>query len=246
MHLTGKIISLFIRIIQNSNLTARLIISQEQSWSSRATVGNSLTILHRYEITLVVAGIILILFSIVLFLFSFKIIFHSSIYLSIYLSVCPLIHSFISIYPSIEHPSLIVHRSILLSINTSIHPPFVHLFICPLIHPSVHLSVHLSSTHSSIYLCIDPSIYLSIYHPSIHLSNDPSICRYCQKFPHDDYTILTPVFRVTKLPKDNATPGVELYSDEEDEEDPKHDYICHVSLPMNCPLKETIEVTNIL
>ncbi len=69
-------------------------------------------------------------------------------------------------------------------------------------------------------------------------------CRYCLKLPHDDYTKLSPTFEVTKLPKDRSS-SITLYGGEDEEdEDPKHDYICRITLPVNCPIQDTITVSH--
>ena len=83
---------------------------------------------------------------------------YRSIYLSIYLSIS-LSHSSVclSIYLSI-------HLSIYPSIHLSTYPP-IHLSIYPSIHLSIYPSIHLSiypSIHLSIYLSIHLSIYLSV------------------------------------------------------------------------------------
>ena len=71
-------------------------------------------------------------------------------------------------------------------------------------------------------------------------------CRYCHRLPHDDYTKLAPFFEVVKMPKDRSSGSeVVLFGGEEDEdEDPKHDYICTVTLPINCPIKAPVKVSN--
>lgn len=66
--------------------------------------------------------------------------------------------------------------------------------------------------------------------------------RYCQRLPCDEFTVLVPSFKVRKIPKDNpGNLGEVIYTDDEDE-DHNFNYICSLSLPFNCPIKEIIEV----
>ena len=82
------------------------------------------------------------------------------------------------------------------------------------------------------------------------ISHAHSYYRYCLKLPHDDYTKLSPFFEVTKLSKDQPIspgPAITLFGGEDDEdEDPKHDYICKMTLPANCPIKGPIIVSDTL
>lgn len=67
--------------------------------------------------------------------------------------------------------------------------------------------------------------------------------RYCDRLPQDDYSKLSPIFEVVKRPKLGGPPRpLSDLSLEEEEEDPAHVYICYLRLPINCPLKDTIEV----
>ena len=92
----------------------------------------------------------------------------SSIYLSVYLSICLSVYLSIclSVYLSIcLSICLSVYLSICLSVYLSICLS-VYLSICPSIYLSIHLSIYLSvclSVHLSIYLSFFLSIYLSIY-----------------------------------------------------------------------------------
>lgn len=74
-----------------------------------------------------------------------------------------------------------------------------------------------------------------------------SFDRYCYKLPHDDFTKLAPIFEVVKLPKDKTSTKASaiLFGGTEDEdEDPNHNYICTITLPINCPIQEPIKVIN--
>ena len=66
--------------------------------------------------------------------------------------------------------------------------------------------------------------------------------RYCQKLPCDMYTILSPTFTFVKRKKDGACCPDDDSDDDEEDCDPKHEYQCQLTLPMNCPVKETVQV----
>lgn len=56
---------------------------------------------------------------------------------------------------------------------------------------------------------------------------------------------MAPNFKVFKVPKSSS---IRTICTEEEDEDPNHDYICHLTLPSNCPIKNVIEVsvTNVI
>ena len=105
---------------------------------------------------------------------------HSSIYISIHISIYPFIYLYIhsSIYISIHHIYISIHH-IYISIHLSIYPfiisiyPFIYLYI----HSSIYISIH--HIYISIHLSIYPFIYLYIHssylyiHSSIYISITP-------------------------------------------------------------------------
>ncbi len=70
--------------------------------------------------------------------------------------------------------------------------------------------------------------------------------RYCQKLPHDLYTVLTPVFKTER--REAKAGELELRGDHSlpypaELELPPYMYRSTMTLPMNCPVKEVIEVS---
>ena len=75
------------------------------------------------------------------------------------------------------------------------------------------------------------------------LNYSTNIPRYCQRLPCDEFTVLTPFFEVRKIRKDDPGNRGEVIYTEDEDEDPKFNYICSLSLPFNCPIKKIIEVS---
>ena len=69
--------------------------------------------------------------------------------------------------------------------------------------------------------------------------------RYCQKLPSDKYAKLTPVFNLESKAKDQLVGGFagSDLGDLPQLEGEKHVYRCLLTLPMSCPVKETIQVS---
>ena len=74
----------------------------------------------------------------------------------------------------------------------------------------------------------------------------PFMCsfRYCQKLPCDKYTVLAPGFSISKRKREGGAsfPDDDDSDDEDEDCDPKHEYHCELTLPMNCPVKTPVKV----
>ena len=105
------------------------------------------------------------------------------------------------------------HLFMYTSINTSIHPSIIDLFIHPsdpfirpiIIHPLVYLSIH-SFIQSSIHLFIHPSIgsiHSSNHHPSISLSIHPFIHPIIHQYIHP--SIYSSIHRIHSFVQSSST-----------------------------------------